>query len=100
MRKPGARMYSRLATVSKRDGQRVLETTARGYDVLRDPPLNKGDAFTPEERSALGLDVLVPDAVATTLEPQVELASRHYSSHPTDLANHLHLLWLPDTNLT
>ncbi len=100
MRKPGARMYSRLATVSKRDGQRVLETTARGYDVLRDPALNKGDAFTPEERSALGLDGLVPDAVATSLEPQVELAYRHYSSHPTDLAKHLYMLGLHDNNVT
>ncbi len=93
-------MYSRLATVSKRDGQRVLETTARGYDVLRDPALNKGDAFTPEERSALGLDGLVPDAVATSLEPQVELAYRHYSSHPTDLAKHLYMLGLHDNNVT
>ena len=93
-------MYSRLATVSKRDGQRVLETAARGYDVLRDPALNKGDAFTPEERSALGLDGLVPDAVATSLEPQVELAYRHYSSHPTDLAKHLYMLQLHDNNVT
>src|SRR5260370_16339911 len=99
MRKPGARMYSRLATVSKREGQRVLETTARGYAVLRDPALNKGDAFTPEERSALGLDGLVPDAVATSLEPQVELAYRHYSSHPTDLAKHLYILGLHATTL-
>ena len=93
-------MYSRAATVSKRNGQRVLETAARGYDVLRDPALNKGDAFTPEERSALGLDGLLPDAVATSLEPQVELAYRHYSSHPTDLAKHLYMLRLHDNNVT
>lgn len=51
-------MYSRLATISNRNGHRVLETSAPGYDVLRDPALNKGLAFTPDERNALGLDGL------------------------------------------
>ena len=32
----------------------------RGYDVLRHPLLNKGSAFTPAERAALGLDGIVP----------------------------------------
>ena len=93
-------MYSRPATVAQRDGHRVLETPARGYDVLRDPALNKGLAFTPEERSALGLEGLLPDAVVTSLEPQVELAYRHYSSYPTDLAKHVYMLGLHDNNVT
>jgi malate dehydrogenase (oxaloacetate-decarboxylating) len=93
-------MHSRLATVSKHNGQRVLETSARGYDVLRDPVLNKGDAFTPQERHELGLDGLLPDAVVSSLEPQVDLAYRHYSSHPTDLAKHLYMLRLHDNNET
>ena len=93
-------MYSRLATVATRNGQRVLETSARGYDVLRDPLLNKGNAFTPQERRELGLDGLLPDAVVTSLEPQVERAYRHYSSHPTDLAQHLYMLRVHDTNVT
>jgi hypothetical protein len=46
-------MYSRLATVSTRNGHRVLETSARGYDVLRDPALNKQDESDAREtRSA------------------------------------------------
>src|SRR5208282_441983 len=93
-------MYSRPATVAQRDGHRVLETPARGYDVLRDPALNKGLAFTPEERSTLGLEGLLPDAVVTSLEPQVELAYRHYSSYPTDLAKHVYMLGLHDNNVT
>jgi malate dehydrogenase (oxaloacetate-decarboxylating) len=93
-------MYSRPATVAQRDGHRVLETPARGYDVLRDPALNKGLAFTPQERSALGLEGLLPDAVVTSLEPQVELAYRHYSSYPTDLAKHVYMLGLHDNNVT
>jgi malate dehydrogenase (oxaloacetate-decarboxylating) len=93
-------MYSRLAAVSHRNGQRVLETPARGYDVLRDPLLNKGDAFTPEERRELGLSGLLPDAVVTSLEPQVDLAYRHYLSHPTNLARHVYMLGVHDTNVT
>jgi malate dehydrogenase (oxaloacetate-decarboxylating) len=93
-------MHSRLATVSKHNGQRVLETPARGYGVLRDPVLNKGDAFTPQERRELGLNGLLPDAVVSSLEPQVDLAYRHYSSHPTDLAKHLYMLRLHDNNET
>ncbi len=93
-------MYSRLATVTRHDGQRVLETSARGYDVLRDPALNKGDAFSSQERRELGLDGLLPDAVAASIEPQAELAYRHYSSQPTDLAKHLYMLRLHDINET
>jgi malate dehydrogenase (oxaloacetate-decarboxylating) len=32
----------------------------RGYDVLRNPLLNKGSAFTPAERVKLGLDGILP----------------------------------------
>jgi hypothetical protein len=76
------------------------KTKARGYDVLRDPLLNKGDAFSPGERRELGLDGLLPDAVAASLEPQVDLAYRHYSAQPTDLAKHVYMLGVHDTNVT
>ncbi len=36
----GPVMYSRLARTSTQAGRQVFETTARGYDVLRDPLLN------------------------------------------------------------
>ena len=45
-----------------------------GYDLLRNPRLNKGTAFTAEERRAFGLEGLLPPAV-TTLALQV--ARRH-----------------------
>ena len=34
--------------------------TKRGYDVLRNPLLNKGSAFTPAERETLGLLGIMP----------------------------------------
>lgn len=38
-------------------------TTARGVELLDIPLLNKGTAFTREERAALGLEGLLPPAV-------------------------------------
>jgi len=35
----------------------------RGYDVLRNPLLNKGSAFTPAERAKLGLEGILPPQV-------------------------------------
>src|SRR5215469_4991270 len=46
-----------------------IETTARGRAVLSRPRLNRGTAFTREEREELGLVGLVPPAVLT-LEQQ------------------------------
>ena len=48
----------------------------RGYDLIRDPLLNKGTAFTPRERSELGLHGLLPNA-CSTMEEQ---AQRIYAS--------------------
>jgi malate dehydrogenase (oxaloacetate-decarboxylating) len=42
-----------------------LKITQRGADLYRDPLLNKGSAFTPQERATLGLDGLLPSRVNT-----------------------------------
>ena len=47
-----------------RSGDRV-DVHARGKDVLTNPILNKGTAFPPAERTALGLDGLLPAHVST-----------------------------------
>jgi hypothetical protein len=44
----GAVMYSRTARVSTEAGSRTITTPARGYEVLRDPAINKGSAFDRE----------------------------------------------------
>jgi malate dehydrogenase (oxaloacetate-decarboxylating) len=68
-----------------------------GMRVLEDPLTNKGTAFTEEERSALGLRGLVPTAVET-LEQQVRRRYRVYQEQPTDIARHINLRALQDTN--
>ena len=50
-------------------------TTLRGVDILRNPLLNKGSAFSEEERLALALDGLLPPGVNT----QQEQAQRAYA---------------------
>lgn len=77
---------------------RVIRTNARGYEVLRDPALNKGLAFTAAERAALGLNGLLPDAIDSDLEPLLDWAYGNYSSAPTDLDKHIYMWRLHDNN--
>ncbi|MGW7423735.1 NAD-dependent malic enzyme [Streptomyces sp. NPDC054813] len=74
-----------------------IETTARGRAVLSQPRLNRGTAFTREERQSLGLVGLVPPAVLT-LEQQAERAYQQYAAQPTDLAKNVNLTALHDRN--
>ncbi|MCT9932181.1 NAD-dependent malic enzyme [Planotetraspora sp. A-T 1434] len=75
----------------------VWETLARGRSVLADPRLNKGTAFTQEERSGLGLTGLVPSQVLS-LPQQVSRAYAQYSAKPTDLDKNVYLRSLQDRN--
>ena len=44
-------------------GDVPLRVRRRGAELYRDPLLNKGSAFTPQERAVLGLDGLLPSRV-------------------------------------
>jgi malate dehydrogenase (oxaloacetate-decarboxylating) len=68
-----------------------------GMRVLEDPLTNKGTAFSEQERSELGLRGLVPTAVET-LEQQVRRRYLAYREQPTDVARHINLRALQDTN--
>ncbi|MFU8821661.1 MAG: NAD-dependent malic enzyme [Gammaproteobacteria bacterium] len=46
-------------------GDVPMHITSRGAELYRDPLLNKGSAFSPQERAALGLDGLLPSRVNT-----------------------------------
>jgi malate dehydrogenase (oxaloacetate-decarboxylating) len=72
-------------------------TTRLGRGLLRDPRLNRGTAFTAEERSALGLEGLLPAAVLS-LEEQAKRSYEQYVAQPTDLAKNDFLAALHDRN--
>ncbi|PEC55087.1 NAD-dependent malic enzyme [Bacillus cereus] len=74
-----------------------LETTLRGVEVLSTPLLNKGVAFTQEEREGLGLKGLLPPAVLT-LEEQARRAYEQFCSQPDDLLKNVYLTALHDRN--
>jgi malate dehydrogenase (oxaloacetate-decarboxylating) len=80
-------------------GDDLLEAPFCGHLLLERPLLNKGTAFTREERRALGLLGLLPPA-EETLDEQVARAHEAYEAKPTDLERHIYLRQLQDTNET
>ena len=70
-----------------------------GYDRLHNPRLNKGTAFTPEERQAYGLEGLLPPG-STTLELQVMRLHAELAHVKDDLQKYLLLSDLQARNET
>ena len=71
----------------------------RGSDLLHDPVLNKGSAFTAAERDALGLRGLLPPRAQTQAE-QVERVLGHLARKSTDLERYISLIALAGRNQT
>src|SRR6267142_5349510 len=69
----------------------------RGTDLLNTPLLNKGTAFTEEERTRFGLQGLLPPQVET-LDEQVVRAYEAFQKKDDDLERHIYLRALQDTN--
>ena len=69
----------------------------RGMDLLDTPLLNKGTAFTEEERNKFGLHGLLPPHIEM-LEEQVVRAYEAYQQEENDLEQHIYLRALQDTN--
>jgi malate dehydrogenase (oxaloacetate-decarboxylating) len=65
--------------------------------VLTTPLLNKGTAFTTEERETLGLTGLLPPVIST-LEAQVTCAYTQYQRLPDALSKNIYLTALHDRN--
>jgi malate dehydrogenase (oxaloacetate-decarboxylating) len=93
------RVIPLLAPVTKRRdiGNGCHQTKARGLAVLNSPLLNKGTAFTAEERKTLGLAGLLPPDIST-LETQVKRAYIQYERLPDALSKNIYLTSLHDRN--
>ncbi len=74
-----------------------FEVQMSGPDLLHEPFLNKGDAFTTQERATFGLTGLLPGAV-TTLDEQVKRAYMQYHQQPDDPRKNIFLNMLQDSN--
>ena len=68
-----------------------------GIDLLHDAGLNKGTAFTEEERDRLRLRGLLPPRILTQ-EQQVEKVLENFRGLTTDIEKHIYLISLQDRN--
>ncbi|HAU0775027.1 NAD-dependent malic enzyme [Legionella pneumophila] len=75
----------------------ATKVTKRGMDLLRDPILNKGTAFSLRERDEFALHGLIPTTVET-LEQQVIRCLDAYSAKEEPLEKHIYLRALQDRN--
>jgi malate dehydrogenase (oxaloacetate-decarboxylating) len=81
------------------DRSRVIETALSGYELLNDPLLNKGTAFSDAERDEFELHGLLPPYV-TSLDLQVGRRHDALQQPSGDLLKYIFLRGLQDTNET
>jgi len=88
---PQDRMYHEVT------GDIICPSMVQGIDHLRDPRLNKGLAFTLQERQQLGIHGLMPPRFKTQ-EEQLELCKTSVERYQEDLNKYLYLVELQDRN--
>ena len=93
----GVRLGS--GTVPLADEYHRPEVRSRGHDLIADPLLNKGTAFTLRERDTYGLHGLLPPGVAR-MDEQVRLELEHVRRKGDDLERYIGLAALQDRNET
>jgi malate dehydrogenase (oxaloacetate-decarboxylating)(NADP+) len=76
-----------------------LRVTKRGIEILNDPWLNKGTAFTFQERQALGLSGLLPPFRAN-MDDQVKRIMENYQRLEDPLEKYIYLTAIADRNMT
>ena len=77
----------------------MAKTTAKGYAALHDPSVNRGSAFTPEQRKSMGLEGLLPPGV-DSLELQIARVHTQLDMLENDLQRYLFLMDLQSRNET
>lgn len=81
------------------DPEAPLPVHQRGWQLLNNPLLNRGTAFTPQERDDLGIEGLLPPHVAT-LEEQMSRVHLNFISFEEPLDQYVYLRALQDRNET
>jgi len=88
-----------LSPKSSAHSQPAIRTSLHGLDLLMNPRLNKGTAFTEAERDAFDLHGLLPPHIGT-LESQSERRKRVLDCHPTAFDKYSSMRDLQDNNET
>lgn len=81
------------------DNKRPLYLPFAGPAILEAPLINKGSAFTEEERIFFNLEGLLPHVIET-IEEQASRAYDQYKNFGNDLDRHIYLRNIQDTNET
>ena len=76
-----------------------VKPESSGIDILQDPVLNKGTAFSEEEREALGLRGLLPPRVFG-IPDQEKRVLENYNRKTTDIEKYIYMMSLQDRNET
>ncbi len=79
--------------------RRIVHTRLSGYELLLNPGLNKGTAFTEEERDAFHLHGLLPPHIGT-LEDQCERRKHFLDLHPLPFDKYMLMRDLQDSDET
>ncbi|MDD1780644.1 NAD-dependent malic enzyme [Enterovibrio sp. ZSDZ35] len=79
--------------------KRPLYLPYAGPALLETPLLNKGSAFSVEERMFFNLEGLLPEAIES-IEEQAERAYKQYMRFDNDMDKHIYLRNIQDTNET
>lgn len=79
--------------------KRPLYIPYAGPALLETPLLNKGSAFSVEERMFFNLEGLLPEAIES-IEEQAERAYKQYQRFENDMDKHIYLRNIQDTNET
>ncbi len=85
--------------IDEESGERYLAVDVRGSSILGDAFLNKGAAFSREEREDLGIVGLLPDHVST-IDDQLGRVRYQYSLKTTEMGRNIYLNSLMDRNET
>ena len=81
------------------DYKRRIDELPKGSQILHEPLLNKGSAFSLKERDALNLNGLLPPIVLT-IDEQKKRVMENFNNKHNDLEKYIFLIALQDRNET
>jgi hypothetical protein len=93
---PSSRTISEIEE-AKTSPDRIFKVAIKGEALLTSPRLNKGTAFTAEERKAFDLNGRLPYRV-NSIDDQLHRAWAQYNSHETDIRKNAFLQSLKAQN--